>query len=74
MELALLGISMVVTDDFGKEAYISALGLHGLRLIENLMPLWASPVRKRVRALEKKNLELEYSDGGSFICYEAHVL
>jgi hypothetical protein len=37
----------------GREAYISASGLHGLRLIKNLMPLRASPVRKRIRALSK---------------------
>jgi hypothetical protein len=35
----------------GREAYISALGLHGLHLIKNLTPSQASPVRKRVRAL-----------------------
>jgi hypothetical protein len=37
----------------GREAYMSASGLHGLRLVKNLMPSWASPVSKRVRALSK---------------------
>jgi hypothetical protein len=46
-ELALLAISIVVTNDLGKEAYISFSGLHGLCLIKNLMPSRASPVRKR---------------------------
>jgi hypothetical protein len=38
---------------FGKEAYIIASGLHGLRLIKNLTPSRASPMRKRVHALRK---------------------
>jgi hypothetical protein len=33
---------------WGNKAYIIALGLHGLRLVKNLMPSWTSPVRKRV--------------------------
>jgi hypothetical protein len=37
----------------GRKAYISASGLHGLHLTKNLTPSWASPVRKRVRALSK---------------------
>jgi hypothetical protein len=47
-ELALLAISMMVINVLGKEAYITALGLHELCLIKNLIPSWASPVRKRV--------------------------
>jgi hypothetical protein len=37
----------------GREAYISASGLHGIYLVKNLMPSWASIVRKRVRSLSK---------------------
>jgi hypothetical protein len=50
-KLALLAISMVVTNVLGNEDYIIAFRLHGFRLIKNLIPLRASPVRKRVRAL-----------------------
>jgi hypothetical protein len=49
--LALLAISMMVINVLGNEAYIIASGLHGLCLVKNLMPSWASPVGKRVRAL-----------------------
>jgi hypothetical protein len=52
-KLALLAILMMVITFLGNEAYIIALGLHGLRLIKNLTPSRASPVRKRVRALRK---------------------
>jgi hypothetical protein len=52
-ELALLVISMMVINVLGNEAYIIALGLRGLCLIKNLMPLWASLVRKRVQARGK---------------------
>jgi hypothetical protein len=38
---------------WGNEAYIIASGLHGLHVIENLMPSRASPVRKIVRSLKK---------------------
>jgi hypothetical protein len=31
------------------KAYITASGLHELRLIKNLTPTWAFPMRKRVR-------------------------
>jgi hypothetical protein len=40
-------------DVLGKEAYITASGLHGLRFIKSLTPSWASPVRKRVLAIGK---------------------
>jgi hypothetical protein len=50
-ELALLMILTIVTNDLGNESYIIASGLHGLRLIKNLTPSWASPVRERVQAL-----------------------
>jgi hypothetical protein len=50
-ELALLAISTMVINVLGNEAYITASELHGLCLIKNLTPLWASPMRKRVRAL-----------------------
>jgi hypothetical protein len=46
-ELGLLVISMMVANVLGNEAYIIALGLHGLHLVKNLMPSWASPVRKK---------------------------
>jgi hypothetical protein len=35
----------------GNKSYITTPGLHGLHHIKNLTPSWASPVRKRVRAL-----------------------
>jgi hypothetical protein len=38
MELALLAILMVVIRVLGKEAYITASGLHGLHLVKNLTP------------------------------------
>jgi hypothetical protein len=38
---------------WGNKAYIIVLGLHGFCLIKNLTPSWATPVRKRVRALRK---------------------
>jgi hypothetical protein len=50
-ELALLAISMMAINVLENEAYIIASRLHGLRLIKTPMPLRASPVRKRVRAL-----------------------
>jgi hypothetical protein len=45
-ELVLLAISTMVINVLGNEAYIIASGLHGLRLIKNLTPSWASPMRK----------------------------
>jgi hypothetical protein len=42
---------MMVINILEKEDYITALGLHGLCLVKNIMPSWASPVRKSVRAL-----------------------
>jgi hypothetical protein len=45
---------MVVISALGKEAYIAASGLHGLRLIKNLAPLQTSPVRKIVRGVLNK--------------------
>jgi hypothetical protein len=51
MELALLVISTMVINILGNEAYIIASTLRGLRLVKNLTPSWASPVRKRVRSL-----------------------
>jgi hypothetical protein len=61
-ELVLLAILMIVVTLLGNETYIIASGLHGLRLVKNLMPSWASPMRKRVHALSKcenKNLATE---------------
>jgi hypothetical protein len=53
-ELAWLAISTAWYSLFsGKEAYIDASGLHGLRIVKHLTPLRASLVRKRVRALSK---------------------
>jgi hypothetical protein len=52
-KLALLAILMMVITFLGNEAYIIALGLHGLCLVKNLTPSRASPVRKRVRTLRK---------------------
>jgi hypothetical protein len=53
IELALLAISTMVINILGKEAYITALGLHRLYLVKNLTPSRASPMRKRVQALRK---------------------
>jgi hypothetical protein len=50
-ELALLAISVMTINVLGNNAYITASGLHGLRLVKNLTPSQASPVRKRVQAL-----------------------
>jgi hypothetical protein len=52
-ELVLLAILMIVVTFLGNETYIIASGLHVLRLVKNLMPSWASPMRKRVHALSK---------------------
>jgi hypothetical protein len=38
-ELALLAILMMVINVLGNEAYILDLGLHGLCLVKNLMPM-----------------------------------
>jgi hypothetical protein len=53
MELALLEISTMVVNVLGKEAYITIVGLRGLRLVKNLTPMRASLVRKRVWAPRK---------------------
>jgi hypothetical protein len=51
----------------GREAYISASGLHGLRLIKNLTSSRAS------RCEEKSMRKWKSNDEGSFIIYEAFV-
>jgi hypothetical protein len=44
---------MMFTVFMGREAYISASGLHGSHLVKNLTPSQTSAVRKRVRGLSK---------------------
>jgi hypothetical protein len=46
-------LMMIINVFGGNKAYIIVLGLHGFCLIKNLTPSWATPVRKRVRALRK---------------------
>jgi hypothetical protein len=54
MELACLEILTAwYSLSWGKEAYISASRLHGIRLIKNLTPLQASAMRKSVRSRSK---------------------
>jgi hypothetical protein len=59
---------MVINVFGGNETYINASKLRGLHLVKNLTPLWASHVRKRVRATMH---ELISSDEGSVITYES---
>jgi hypothetical protein len=53
-ELALLVISMMVINVLGNEAYIIATWLYGLRLVKNLTPSWAFPVRKKSMGSKSK--------------------
>jgi hypothetical protein len=40
----MLAILMVATSFLGKEAYITASGLHGLRFVKSITPSRASPM------------------------------
>jgi hypothetical protein len=52
--LTLLAILTLYAQRFGEGSFYYSFGIHKLRLIKNLTPLWVSPVRKRVCALESK--------------------
>jgi hypothetical protein len=54
IELKLLAISPMSTHGFGEHTFYCCFEVHRLRLVKNLTPLWVSPVRKRVWALENK--------------------
>jgi heme/copper-type cytochrome/quinol oxidase subunit 3 len=43
---------------FGEGIFYCFFGVHGLRLIKNITPLWVSPVRKKAQASEWKRAML----------------
>jgi hypothetical protein len=53
-KLSLLTISILCVQCSGEGSFYYGFRIHRLRLVKNLTPLWVSPIRKIVRALESK--------------------